>query len=231
MEDILVFLPFQKFEENHKQEHQTIPIKGTKGRISLLLSSLRTSHLCLYSACSIILPNELFQMSHRREGKRMAVGGKHIWFAPKDCSSKGAWKDQGKCLLGNIVSTDLSAQVSKHIQLAQFLLRTLQGAAVGSQEQAREERKALLSGDGKRGGADIGSHPSENSPRLSPKGSTNLASNLWVRTPNWLWHELFIKNHSLLTNYPLRKVSVFKISVSFQVSHWTRLWKIYPLSQ
>lgn len=29
----------------------------------------------------------------------------------------------------------------------------------------------------------------------------------------------------------LRKISVFKISVSFQFSHWKRLWKIYPLSQ
>lgn len=35
-------------------------------------------------------------------------------------------------------------QVSKHIQLAQFFLLALQGAAMGSQEQARELRKALL---------------------------------------------------------------------------------------
>lgn len=71
--------------------------------------------------------------------------------------------------MGNIVSTGILVQVSKHIQLAGFLL-TLQGTVICSQEQAREERKALLSGDGKRGGANICSHSHENPLRALPDG-------------------------------------------------------------
>lgn len=80
---ILVSFPFQKLEENHKQEHQAIPIKGTRGHTSLILSSFQTSHLCLYSARSTILPDELFQMFCKKEGERREVGGKHIQFVPQ----------------------------------------------------------------------------------------------------------------------------------------------------
>lgn len=82
--------------------------------------------------------------------------------SPRGCSSKGAWKDQGKCLLGNIVSIGISAQVSKHTPLALFFLLTLQGAAVCSQEKVREERKALLFRDRKIGGANVCSHTCQN---------------------------------------------------------------------
>lgn len=72
---------------------------------------------------------------------------------------------------GNIVSTGMLAQDSKHIHLAQFLLfLTLQGAATCSQEQAREGRKALLSEHGRRGGANMCSHPCENPRRALPSG-------------------------------------------------------------
>lgn len=74
--------------------------------------------------------------------------------------------------MGNIVSTGILAQISKHVQLAHFL--TLRGAAMCSQEQAREERKALLFWVGKRGGANICSHPRENPLRALPDGLYSL---------------------------------------------------------
>lgn len=231
MGTILVSFPFPKAGGESQTGTPDNSNKRNQGIHITASIPLSNSHMCLYSACSRILPNELSQMSCRREGKEWWWEESTSGLFPKGSSSKGAWKDQGKCLLGNIVSTGILVQVSKHIQLAGFLLLTLQGTVIGSQEQAREERKALFSGDGKRGGANICSHSHETLWGLSPMDYTSLGSNLWVRKWNWLWHKLFIRKHSLLTNYPLRKVSVFKISVSFQFPHWKRLWKIYPLSQ
>lgn len=135
---ILVSFPFQKLEENHKQEQQTIPIKGTRGHTSLLPSSSQTSHLWLHSACSIVLPNERFQLSSRRQEERMVVGERMSGWSPKSHALKRAWKDQGKCLRQHCFHRYF-AQVSKYI-----LLLALQGAVMGPQEQPRPQRKAFL---------------------------------------------------------------------------------------
>ena len=95
---ILVSFPFQK--ENHKQEHQTIPKKGARGHTSLILSSFQTSHLRLYSACSAILPSELFQTFCRKEGERRKAGGKHIWFVPQKLLFKRILKRSREIPLG-----------------------------------------------------------------------------------------------------------------------------------
>lgn len=154
--------------------------------------------------------------------------GKEWWWqestsslSSKSCSSKGSWKDQGKCLLSNIISTGMLAGVSKYSQLTHLLLN-----AVSSNIRSRLERKGEPSCLGMERKKVLTYVPTLKKTLwgLSPEGYTQWGSNLCTPKWNWLWHELFIRIHSLLTNCIFSQVSVFMIPVSFQFPHWKRLW-------
>ena len=66
--------------------------KRTRGYVSLNPSSFQTSHARLYSACSRILPNDLFWMSRRREGKKGGGKKAHLVYPPKVALQRGLEK-------------------------------------------------------------------------------------------------------------------------------------------
>lgn len=69
-----------------------------------------------------------------QKGREKNGGGRkaHLVCPPKAALQKDLEKTKVKCLLGNIVSTGILAQVSKHILLAQFLLRSPWSNSAGS---------------------------------------------------------------------------------------------------